>query len=178
MTKLERTTKETQITVELGGVNEVRTPFPFLTHMVTSLGKHSGVGLRLAATSADGLEHHLVEDVAIALGRALRALTEDRALARYGERLLPMDDALVAVALDVGGRPYYEGVLPLPIYEHFLRSLAFEAQWTLHVEVRRGRDEHHVVEGAFKALALALKDALVPVPEVASTKGKVHYRGR
>jgi imidazoleglycerol-phosphate dehydratase len=177
MTKLERKTKETQIDVELGGPTKAETPDPFLSHMVESLGKHSGVGIRVRAKSLDGVEHHYVEDVAIALGRALRGLTENRPIRRYGERLLPMDDALVAVALDAGGRPYYDGPLPLPMYEHFLRSLAFEAGWTLHVEVRRGRDTHHVVEAAVKALALSLRDALEAAPEVASTKGRVAYRG-
>jgi imidazoleglycerol-phosphate dehydratase len=178
MTKLERKTKETEIAVEVGGETKARTGDAFLDHMVESLGKHSGLGLRVAATSHDRLEHHLVEDVALALGRALRALSENRAIRRYGERLLPMDDALVAVSVDAGGRPYYEGPLPLPMYEHFLRSLAFEAGWTLHVEVRRGRDTHHVVECAVKALALSLRDALAPAAEVASTKGRVEYRGR
>lgn len=177
MTKLERETKETKIRVELDVATKAKTPYPFLTHMVESLGKHSGIGIALTAESRDDVEHHLVEDVALALGRAFRGLTEGKTVRRYGERLLPMDDALVTVALDVGGRPYYEGELPLPLYEHFLRSLAFEANWTLHVDVRRGRDEHHVVEAAIKALALALRDALQPATDVASTKGEVRLRG-
>lgn len=177
MTKLERKTKETQITVELGAETKATTPHAFLSHMVESLGKHSGVGVRLSARSHDGVEHHIVEDVALALGRALRGLTENRPIRRYGERLLPMDDALVSVALDTAGRPYYEGALPLPLYEHFLRSLAFEAGWTLHVDVRRGRDEHHVVEAAVKGLALSLRDAIQPVKAIASTKGEVEHRG-
>lgn len=178
MTKLERKTKETTIDVELGGTTQVHTPDPFLTHMVTTLGFHGGLGLRLQAKSHDAVDHHLVEDVAIALGRALRSRTEGGTLRRYGERTLPMDDALVGVALDVGGRPFYEGPLPLPLYEHFLRSLAFEAGWTLHVDVRRGRDPHHVVEATFKALAYALRDALGPAAANASTKGRVELRGR
>lgn len=177
MTKLERNTKETHITVELGGETKATTPYPFLSHMVESLGKHSGIGIRLTAKSHDDVEHHIVEDVALALGRALRALTEDQKIQRYGQRFLPMDDALMMVVVDVGGRPYYEGKLPMPLYEHFMRSLAFEAGWTLHLESIRGSDEHHVVEGAFKGLALALKDALRPAADVASTKGKVQYRG-
>jgi len=178
MTKLERKTKETEITVDIGGETKSKTGNTFLDHMVESFGKHSGLGLRVVAKSHDDVEHHLVEDVALALGRALRVLSENRPVKRYGERLLPMDDALVAVALDVGGRPYYEGALPMPMYEHFLRSLAFEAGWTLHVDVRRGRDEHHVVECAVKALALSVRDALATASDVASTKGRVEYRGR
>lgn len=178
MTKLERTTDETRIELELDAATpRIETPDAFLTHMLDTLGRHAGLGLRLKAASRDGVDHHLVEDAALALGRALRPRTEGAAITRFGERLLAMDDALVAVALDTGGRPYYEGELPLPLYEHFLRSLAFEAAWTLHVDVRRGRDPHHVVEGAFKAVAMALRDALEPAPRLPSAKGKVSYRG-
>ncbi len=178
MTNHERKTKETTVTVELGAATKATTPDPFLSHMVEALGFHSAVGIRLTAKSHDNVDHHLIEDVALTLGQAFRRLTEGKKLRRYGERLLPMDDALVAIALDVGGRPYYDGVLPMPTYEHFLRSLAFEAGWTLHVDVRRGRDTHHVVEAAFKALALSLRDALEPARAVASTKGEVEHRGR
>ena len=178
MTKLERNTKETRITIDLGGATKAQTPDPFLSHMVESLGKHSGIGIQLQARSLDQVDHHLIEDVAIALGRALRAKTEGRPIRRYGERLLPMHDALVSVSLDAGGRPYYDGPVPMPLYEHFLRSLAFEAAWTLHVEVRRGKDAHHIVEAAVKGLALSLKDALVPARDTQSTKGEVEFVGR
>lgn len=177
MTPLERTTKETRITVELGKGNQAKTPDKFLSHMIESFGKHSGVGVKITCASLDDIDHHYIEDSAIAIGRALRALTQDQPIQRFGQRTIPMDDALVAAALDAGGRPYFEGQLPVKIYEHFLRSLAFEAGWTLHLEVIRGRDEHHVVEAAVKAVALALRDALEPAAEVASTKGKVELRG-
>ena len=93
--------------------------------------------------------------------------------ARYGERTVPMDDALVQVVLDIGGRPYYRGPLPSPLYDHFLRSFADNARTTLHVRVLRGRDRHHVVEAAIKALGMALRDALAETGAVFSTKGSV-----
>ena len=81
--------------------------------------------------------------------------------ARYGDRTIPMDDALVHVALDLGGRPYYRGRLPSTLYDHWMRSFADNARATLHVRVLRGHDRHHVVEAAFKALGLAVRDAVV-----------------
>jgi imidazoleglycerol-phosphate dehydratase len=86
---------------------------------------------------------------------------------------MPMDDALVQVALDLGGRAYYRGPVPSSLYDHFLRSLAENAALTLHVRVLRGRDRHHIVEAAFKALGLALRHALAPGDSVFSTKGEV-----
>lgn len=178
--KLERNTKETRIQLQLGRTvqpTRVQTPHPFLTHMVETLSRYAGLGIQLKAESKDDVEHHLVEDVALALGRALRPSIGARPVQRYGKAYVPMDDALVAVALDAGGRPYYEGGLPLPLYEHFLRSLAFEAGLTLHVAVERGQDEHHIVEAAFKGVGMALRDALAPARETVSTKGDVEYRG-
>ena len=98
------------------------------------------------------------------------------ASARYGDRTIPMDDALVHVALDIGGRPWYEGPLPSGLYDHWMRSFADNARATLHVRVIRGRDRHHIVEAAFKALGLALRDALVETGAVFSTKGSVALR--
>jgi imidazoleglycerol-phosphate dehydratase len=110
--------------------------------------------------------------VAIVLGQAVAAFAP-AGCARYGERTVPMDDALVQVVLDIGGRPYYRGRLPSPIYEHFLRSFADNAKATLHVRVIRGRDKHHIVEAAIKGLGFALRQALVESGAVFSTKGSV-----
>ena len=93
--------------------------------------------------------------------------------ARYGERTVPMDDALVQCAIDTGGRFFYRGPLPSTIYDHWMRSFAEHARATLHLRVIRGRDRHHVVEAAFKALGLALRQALVETGAVFSTKGAV-----
>ena len=173
MTRLTRETNETRITVALslnGGEVEVVTDDDFLTHMTVTLARYAGLGLTLNAVG--DLRHHLVEDVAITLGMALRRAMPD-ASARYGDATIPMDDALVRAAVDLGGRPWYEGRLPSPLYEHFLQSLAVNLGATLHVVVDRGRDRHHVVEAAVKATGLALRQALRDGDGVFSTKGSV-----
>jgi len=93
--------------------------------------------------------------------------------ARYGDRSIPMDEALVHCALDLGGRPYYRGPLPSTLYDHFMRSLSDNAKATLHFRVLRGTDRHHIVEAAFKALGLAVREAFVDSGAVFSTKGSV-----
>jgi imidazoleglycerol-phosphate dehydratase len=173
MTTVVRESKETSIRLTLNpgtGVADVRTTEPFLDHMFVALARYSGVDITLEATG--DLKHHLMEDVAIALGQGLAAFAP-ATCARYGERTVPMDDALVHVALDLGGRPYYEGPLPSTMYDHFMRSMADNARATLHVRVLRGHDRHHIVEAAFKALGLALREALVESGAVFSTKGSV-----
>lgn len=180
MTKIQRKTKETEIAVEFeaaGGSMEIRVPDPFLGHCLEAFAKHGRFGLMVRATSKDKDPHHVAEDIAITLGQAIRAQLEAGPVARFGHEILPMDDALVEVVIDAGGRSYYEGRLPNALHEHVLRSLAHEAGLTLHVEVRRGRDEHHVTEAAFKALGRALRRALEPAKDVASTKGRVQRRG-
>lgn len=173
MSVIIRETKETRIRVQLEpgtGMANVQTGAPFLDHMLVTLARYSG--LDIAVTATGDLRHHLIEDVAIAVGAALAAILPPTA-ARYGDRVIPMDDALVHVAIDVGGRPYYRGPLPSSLYDHWMRSFADHAKATLHVRVLRGRDRHHVVEAAFKALGMALRDALAETGAVFSTKGAV-----
>jgi imidazoleglycerol-phosphate dehydratase len=169
-----RETRETQIRLEIGrgrGDATVDTTLPFLDHMLVTLARYAGLDVALHARG--DLPHHLIEDVAICVGAGVAALLPERA-ARYGDRTVPMDDALVHCALDVGGRPYYRGPLPAKLWDHWMRSFADNARATLHLRVLRGRDRHHVVEAAFKALGLALRDALVEQGEaVFSTKGSV-----
>ena len=175
MARVTRETKETQITVELTrgeGRAEVATGVPFLDHMLTAFARYSG--LDLTVTARGDLVHHTVEDVAIAVGAALAAMLPATA-ARYGDRTVPMDDALVQAALDLGGRPYYRGPLPSGIYDHWMRSFCDNARATLHLRVLRGHDRHHIVEAAFKALGLAVRDALVETGAVFSTKGSVKW---
>jgi imidazoleglycerol-phosphate dehydratase len=175
MTVLKRKTRETDVSVELtiGGVaSNIGTSIQFLDHMLTTLSRYSGVGMTVAATG--DMKHHIIEDVAITIGTAISQIVPPSA-ARYGDRTIPMDDALVSVVLDGGGRAYYRGPLPSSLYEHFMRSLAENAGMTLHVRVLRGEDRHHIVEAAFKALGLALRDALKSSGDndVFSTKGSV-----
>jgi len=173
MTTVVRESKETQIRITLTagtGVSGIRTGEPFLDHMLVALARYSGIDMHIDATG--DLRHHLIEDVAIALGAAVGAFAPVTC-ARFGDRTVPMDEALVHVSLDLGGRPFYEGPLPSSLYDHFMRSFADNARATLHVRVIRGRDKHHVVEAAFKALGFALRDALVESGAVFSTKGAV-----
>jgi imidazoleglycerol-phosphate dehydratase len=173
MTRLTRETKETSIRLALdagGGDIEVDTGDRFLTHMVETLARYAGLGLKLEATG--DLRHHLVEDVGICLGTALKEETPATS-ARYGSALVPMDEALAQAAVDVGGRPYYVGPLPSRLYEHFLQSLAVNMGSTLHIRVIRGKDRHHMVEAAIKAFGLALRQALEEGGTVFSTKGAV-----
>ena len=171
MTTFSRITKETKIEVEISSdpsLSDVQTTVPFLDHMLVTLGRYSGLGLRVSASG--DLRHHLIEDVAICVGSALAAHLPPTA-ARYGDRTIPMDDALVQCALDLGGRPFYRGPLPSRMYDHWMRSFADSARATLHLRVIRGSDRHHIVEAAFKALGLAIRDALVDSGAVFSTKG-------
>jgi imidazoleglycerol-phosphate dehydratase len=178
MSRLTRETNETRVSVALAlgdGRVAVTTTEPFLTHMVTTLARYTGFSVELDAEG--DLEHHLIEDVGVTLGLAL-ADEVPSAAARYGWALLPMDDALVEAAVDVGGRAWYQGRLPSSLYEHFLRSFSTNLGATVHVRVLRGRDRHHVVEAAVKAVGVSLRQALGSSPGggVFSTKGSVRLR--
>jgi imidazoleglycerol-phosphate dehydratase len=178
MTVIVRETKETTIRCELvpgRGEATVSTGQPFLDHMLVTFARYSGLDLRVNAVG--DLPHHLIEDVAICVGAATAAILPATA-ARYGDRTIPMDDALVHCALDLGGRPYYQGPLPSTLYDHWMRSFSDHARATLHLRVLRGHDRHHVVEAAFKALGLAVRDALVDSGAVFSTKGSVALHAR
>lgn len=172
MTIVTRTTGETQVRVAIGGedAGAIATTAPFLDHMLRTLARYSALGLSVQCTG--DLRHHIIEDVALGLGAALRRHAPATA-ARYGSALVPMDDALVQCAVDIGGRPFYEGPLPSSLYDHFMRSLSDSAAMTLHLRVIRGRDRHHVVEAGFKALGLSLRQAFSDSGAVFSTKGAV-----
>ena len=171
MTIVRRKTNETDIEVSIGSDGAaIDTTRPFLDHMLTTLSRYSG--LQLTVSARGDLPHHLIEDVAIAIGVAVADRTPPTA-ARFGEATVPMDDALVQCVVDLGGRPYYRGPLPSRMYDHWMRSFADNARATVHLRVLRGRDRHHVVEAAFKALGLALRQALAQGDAVFSTKGVV-----
>lgn len=173
MTTVRRQTRETTVCVQVTP-NEtdtaIATTIPFLDHMLLTLARYARIGLRVDACG--DLRHHVSEDVAIAVGAAIASCRVETA-ARFGERTVAMDDALVQCVLDAGGRSYYQGPLPSVRYEHWMRSFAEHARATLHVRVLRGRDRHHVVEAAFKALGLALRDAMADGGAPLGTKGAV-----
>lgn len=175
MTKLVRETKESTITVDLAlegsGQYAVATPNRFLSHMLETLTRYAGFDLQLDANG--DLDHHLIEDTAIVLGQAFQEAFAKRPCVRIASDTIVMDDAWIDAAVDLVDRPYYAGELPIPIYEHWFRSFATEARMVLHIDVRRGRDTHHVIEGAFKAVGRALKAALAKRDEELSTKGTV-----
>jgi imidazoleglycerol-phosphate dehydratase len=165
---------ETALPIEVSTklVQGDRTALPFFDHMVATLARYAGLGLTLRATG--DLRHHLMEDVGIALGRAVREITPATA-ARYGERTIPMDDALVQAVIDVGGRFHFAGELPGPLYAHVLRSFADSLGATLHLRVLAGRDFHHIIEAAYKATGLSLREAMLEGGTVFSTKGSVKW---
>lgn len=177
MAVINRETRETRVRLELAIASEdtasiVDTSIPFLDHMLVTLARYAGLSMRLEARG--DLRHHVLEDVAISVGAAVAELVPPDA-ARYGDHTIPMDDALVQCALDLGGRSYYRGPLPSRLYDHWMRSFSDNARATLHIRVLRGADRHHIVEAAFKALGLSLHDALVESGAVFSTKGAVRF---
>jgi len=186
-----RRTRETSIEVDLlvdgTGTTDVSTGLPFFDHMLDQLGRHGGFDLTVHADGDLQVDsHHTVEDVAIAVGEALReALGDKVGVRRFASGLFPLDEALVEVALDLSGRPFivydvpFGEVLPLgdPPYnpeltEHFFQSFATSAAITLHVQKRAGHNTHHVVEATFKGVARCLRDAVrVEGNAIPSTKG-------
>ena len=175
MAVITRETKETRVRVEItaardGAITSVATSIPFLDHMLQTLARYAGLTLFVEATG--DLDHHIIEDVAICVGSAVAQVVPPDA-ARFGDRTIPMDDALVHCAIDLGGRPYYRAPLPSRLYDHWMRSFSDQARATLHLRVLRGTDRHHIVEAAFKSLGLGLREALATTGAVFSTKGSV-----
>jgi len=183
-----RTTKETTIDLVLdvdgGGSASASTGIPFFDHMLEQLGKHGGFDLRIEAKGDLEVDtHHTVEDVGIVLGTALKEALGDKAgVRRFASSLVPLDEALVQVALDLSGRPFlvYEvdpvaewiGTFDPQLTEEFWRAFAFGAGITLHVTSLAGKNGHHVIEASFKGVARALRDAVkIEGTSVPSTKG-------
>ncbi len=184
----QRTTKETTIELSLvvdgRGSASASTGIPFFDHMLEQLGKHGGFDLRIVASGDLEVDlHHTVEDVGIVLGTALKEALGDKAgVRRFASSLVPLDEALVQVALDLSGRPFlvYEvdpvaewiGTFDPQLAEEFWRAFAFGAGITLHIRSISGRNGHHVIEASFKGVARALRDAVrVEGSGVPSTKG-------
>jgi len=190
--RVQRTTKESDVLVELEidgtGVNEIDTGVPFFDHMLAQLSKHGGLDLVVRTKGDLHIDaHHTVEDTSLAVGQALREALGDKAgIRRYGDSLVPLDEALVRTAVDLSGRPYLVheepeiveliGSYDTTLTKHIFESIVAEARITLHVDVLKGRNAHHVVEAQFKAFARALRDAASIDPRVVgvpSTKGSL-----
>ena len=188
---IHRTTAETDIGIELllddSSIRSIETGIAMLDHLLLAFAFHARIGCRIRARSLDNIRHHVVEDTAIALGQALdAALGQRTGIVRYGETTVPMDDALVRAAVDVGGRSYARTALDLAqeriedlestFVPHVFASFAQHARLTLHVDRLAGHDPHHVVEAAFKAVARACAQAWAIDPAaatvIASTKGR------
>jgi imidazoleglycerol-phosphate dehydratase len=203
--RVERTTRESSITVELNldgtGITDIATGVPFYDHMLTAFGQHGSFDLTVAARGDIEIEaHHTVEDTAIVLGQAFaRALGDKKGIRRFGDAWIPMDETLAHAAVDVSGRPYFvhtgepehllTAIIPgadgvdgagapysTVINRHVFESLALNARIALHVRVEYGRDQHHITEAQYKAVARALRQACEPDPRVSgvpSTKGSL-----
>ena len=185
--QIERNTKETQIKIDLcldGGDVEVSTGIGFFDHMLVAFGVHGGFGLKINASGDLQVDtHHTVEDTGIALGRAFKeALGDMSGIERYGSFSIPMDEALANCVLDISNRPFlvfnanfeqekcgnYENCMT----EEFFRAFAFNSGITLHIREEYGKNDHHIAEAMYKAVAHALKDAVkITGTGVLSTKG-------
>jgi len=192
---ISRKTNETEITITLNldglGQSQVDTGVGFLDHMLQALARHARFDLIVKASGDLHIdEHHTVEDVGLTLGRALnQALGERKGITRMGHAVVPMDEALALVAVDIGGRGYFVfdghfeteriGQMGVSLIPHFFESLAHEAKLNLHARLLAGRDDHHRAEALFKALARALNQAVKIDPqlggEIPSTKGAIEY---
>ncbi|MCC6444164.1 MAG: imidazoleglycerol-phosphate dehydratase HisB [Armatimonadetes bacterium] len=188
--ELTRATKETQITVRLdldgAGESQIDTGIGFFDHMLDQVARHGLMNLTVEARGDLHIDpHHTIEDTGIALGQAIaRAAGEKAGIARYGSAVVPLDEALILVSLDLSGRPFLDfqmrfsaesvGGFPVEMAEEFFRAVATHAGLTLHIRQLAGKNAHHQIEAAFKAFAKALDAATLPDPRrtgVPSTKG-------
>ncbi|QNE46565.1 imidazoleglycerol-phosphate dehydratase HisB [Glaciihabitans sp. INWT7] len=191
---LQRETSESSIDLSLDldgtGVSDIQTSVPFYDHLLTAFSKHSLIDLKVRASGDTEIDvHHTVEDIGIVLGKAIKdALGDKSGIARYGDALVPLDEALVQAVVDVSGRPYlvhtgepagFEfhligGHFTGSMVRHVFEAIAFNAGLTVHITVLGGRDPHHIAEAEFKAFARALRTAVTPdarVTGIPSTKG-------
>lgn len=187
--QVQRKTKETDIALQLvldgEGKSDIQTGIGFFDHMLTALTKHSRMDLQLRCTGDLHIDdHHSVEDCGLALGTAIdQALGERVGIQRFGYAYAPLDEALARAVIDFSGRPHAElhlglqreqlGTLSCENIPHFLHSMAMQARMTLHVDVLRGTNDHHRAEAAFKAVAIALRQAILRdgSQQIPSTKG-------
>lgn len=190
--KIERNTKETRIRLAVGldgtGKADIATGVGFFDHMLDHVARHGMFDLEVSAKGDLEIDpHHTVEDVGICLGKAvLEALGDFKGITRYGHAVVPMDEALAEVAIDLSGRPFlaFEASLPRgkvgefdsDLTEEFFRAFAVNARATLHINLRAGTNLHHCIEGIFKSFARALDAATIKdarITDVRSTKGMI-----
>lgn len=190
--EFKRKTRETEIFAELNldgnGIHQIDTEITFLSHMLTLFAVHSLCDLKLAARGDMQVDdHHTVEDIGICLGETIKlALGDKKGMTRYGEATIPMDEALARVVIDVSNRPYLVynvvipveklGVLTTENIQEFFRALANHAGITIHIDMLRGENSHHIIEAVFKAFARAFKAAVTIEPNIDgvwSSKGKL-----
>jgi imidazoleglycerol-phosphate dehydratase len=191
---ISRSTSESSVELELDldgtGASSISTSVPFFDHMLTAFSKHSLIDLRVRSTGDTDIDvHHTVEDTGIVLGQAIKQALGDRSgIGRYGDALVPLDEALAQAVVDVSGRPFlvhsgepagFEfhrigGHFTGSMVRHVFEAITFNAGITVHVRVLDGRDPHHIAEAEFKAFARAMRKAVEPDPRVdgiPSTKG-------
>lgn len=187
--KKERNTKETSIKVEVNidgtGLVNIKTGYPFIDHLVSTFGKHSMTDINLEAKSNDEISHHLIEDVAITIGQAINNALSDRTkISRFGYATIPMDESVAVSSIDLVKRQYsklslglarkeVEGI-PKEDLEHFVESLLQNINGCIHVYVEYGDNDHHKIEAAMKAFAVAFRMAAKIDPkqtDIPSTKG-------
>ncbi|HEX4056858.1 MAG TPA: imidazoleglycerol-phosphate dehydratase HisB [Galbitalea sp.] len=191
---LDRSTSESTVEVQLNldgtGTSNISTSVPFFDHMLTAFAKHSLVDLTISASGDTQIDvHHTVEDTGIVLGKAIAAALGDKAgISRFGDAIVPLDDALARAAIDVSGRPYFVhsgepagfehhligGHFTGSLVRHVFEAITLNAALTVHLTVLAGRDPHHIAEAEFKAFARAFRFAIAPdsrVDGVPSTKG-------
>ncbi|GAB3606758.1 imidazoleglycerol-phosphate dehydratase HisB [Conyzicola nivalis] len=191
---IKRATSESSIELSINldgtGVSDIQTSVPFYDHMLTAFSKHSLIDLTVRATGDTHIDvHHTVEDIGIALGQALKQSLGDKSgISRYGDAVVPLDEALVQAVVDISGRPYlvhtgepagFEmhligGHFTGSMVRHVFEAITFNAGLTVHITVLGGRDPHHIAEAEFKAFARAMRKAVEPdarVNGIPSTKG-------
>ena len=186
--QINRKTNETNTILDIDldgeGISNIQTNIGFFNHMIDLLAFHSNININLNADGdIDVCDHHLIEDVGIALGKCMNeALGERRGIKRYGTFFLPMDEALVMVSVDISGRSYLHfegefkreniGDFSTEMVKEFFRAVAFNAGITLHIRVLYGENDHHKIEGIFKAFGRALKEAItIEGNSIPSSKG-------
>jgi len=190
--QFERKTKETDISIEINldgtGEYDISTSIPFLDHMLNLFSFHGGIDLKIRAAGDIDIDyHHLMEDLGISLGEAVRkALGDKKGIIRYGEATIPMDESLSQVVIDISGRPYLVYKVNPPgktlrglevsLFEDFFRAFSNHSLMNLHINLRYGRDVHHIFESIFKAFGRALKMAAAidrKGRDIPSTKGRL-----